>query len=770
MSRTMRSLYLVALLSACAASGPRPATIPVSPGYEAVAAELTRCIEHERSSKELPAISIALVDGGEVVWATGFGEARPGVPADASTIYRVGSVSKLFTDMALMQLVEEGTIDLDEPVQRLVPTFDPGPGAEGVTFRQLTAHRAGIVREPPVGNYFADDEPSLAATVDSLNGTGFRASPGSLTKYSNAGIAVLGRALELHHRQPYAQLMQERILDPLGMPGAAFEPTPAVRRRLAEARMWSYDGSESPAPTFELGMAPAGSLYASVLDLSTFLRALFAGGRGVLTPGTLEEMLTPGAGRFGIGFAISDLDGMRRCGHGGAVYGFSTELGFLPDAQLGAVVTSSMDVSNAVTRRLADHALRCLVARGEGRELPQLSLTEPLEPELATALAGVYAGPAGERAEVIGRPDGSCWLEWRGLRAALRREGEHLRVDDRHVFGARVEPLGSGLSIGAESYERLELPRPAPCPDHLAEYVGEYGWDHNVLVVREVGGALEALIEWFWFDALTEAGQDRFALPESRGLYPLEELVFERGSDGRVCAAVLGGVRFARRTSGTEDGQQFTIDPVHGEDELRALALAAAPPHEEGEFHQPDLVDLARAIPELRFDVRYATTNNFLETVFYPTAQAFLQRPAAAALEAARQELADEGLGLVIYDAYRPWHVTKMFWDATPPEHKHFVADPSRGSRHNRGCAVDLSLVDLTTGNIVETTGGYDEFSARSYNDYPGGTSLQRWYRERLRSAMQDHGFTVYAWEWWHFDFTGWEHYPILDRPFEELD
>ena len=167
--------------------------------------------------------------------------------------------------------------------------------------------------------------------------------------------------------------------------------------------------------------------------------------------------------------------------------------------------------------------------------------------------------------------------------------------------------------------------------------------------------------------------------------------------------------------------------------------------------------------------MRYATTNNFLETVFYPAARAYLQRPAAAALEEVRRELEGEGLGLVIYDAYRPWHVTKMFWDATPHEHKHFVANPARGSRHNRGCAVDLSLVELATGQVVETTGGFDEFSARSYADYPGGTSLQRWYRERLRRAMEDHGFTVYRWEWWHYDFTGWERYPILDRGIEEL-
>ncbi len=99
-----------------------------------------------------------------------------------------------------------------------------------------------------------------------------------------------------------------------------------------------------------------------------------------------------------------------------------------------------------------------------------------------------------------------------------------------------------------------------------------------------------------------------------------------------------------------------------------------------------------------------------------------------------------------------------------------FVADPSEGSRHNRGCAVDLTLIDLESGEPVLKTGGYDEFSARSYPDYPGGTSLQRWHRELLRSVMERNGFTVYEWEWWHFDFGGWREYPILDATFEELE
>lgn len=198
-------------------------------------------------------------------------------------------------------------------------------------------------------------------------------------------------------------------------------------------------------------------------------------------------------------------------------------------------------------------------------------------------------------------------------------------------------------------------------------------------------------------------------------------------------------------------------------------ALAATPPAEKGELAQPDLVDLATLAPDIRFDIRYATANNFLGVPVYPTARAFLQRPAANALLRAHRTLAADGLGLLIHDAYRPWHITKVFWDATPTEQHNFVADPAQGSRHNRGCAVDLTLYDLKTGKVVEMPGGYDEFSDRSFPDYPGGTSRQRWYRDRLRRAMSEEGFTVYEAEWWHFDYHDWKKFPVINVPFERV-
>jgi D-alanyl-D-alanine dipeptidase len=195
----------------------------------------------------------------------------------------------------------------------------------------------------------------------------------------------------------------------------------------------------------------------------------------------------------------------------------------------------------------------------------------------------------------------------------------------------------------------------------------------------------------------------------------------------------------------------------------------AGPPREAGPFRTPDLVELVALEPSIHLDVRYATEGNFLGRAVYPEARAFLQRPAAEALVRAHRALAKDGYGLLVFDGYRPWSVTKLFWDLTPPAKREFVANPKEGSKHNRGAAVDLSLYDLATGREVEMPSAYDEMSPRAYPGYSGGTAEQRARRDRLRAAMEHEGFTVEPNEWWHFNYRDWRHYPILDVPFSAI-
>src|SRR6201986_4621780 len=213
----------------------------------------------------------------------------------------------------------------------------------------------------------------------------------------------------------------------------------------------------------------------------------------------------------------------------------------------------------------------------------------------------------------------------------------------------------------------------------------------------------------------------------------------------------------------------YRITPLRPVEELRAEALKESPPREQGTFLAPDLVELVKLDPTIKLDIRYATTNNFLGTPLYTQARAFLQRPAAEALVRANQELHKQGYGLIIHDGYRPWYVTEIFWEATPNDKKIFVANPRPGSKHNRGCAVDLSLYDLKTGKEVKMPSGYDEMTPRAYADYAGGTADERARRALLRHVMEQQGFTVYPEEWWHFDYKDWKQYPILNVKFEDL-
>src|SRR4249919_1507182 len=155
---------------------------------------------------------------------------------------------------------------------------------------------------------------------------------------------------------------------------------------------------------------------------------------------------------------------------------------------------------------------------------------------------------------------------------------------------------------------------------------------------------------------------------------------------------------------------------------IALLVAQQAPPSTPEATRKADLVELVKLDPTIKLDIRYAGSNNFLGKPVYKEARAFLQRPAADALVAAHRELARDGYGLLIHDGYRPWAITKLFWDMTSGFQREFVADPASGSKHNRGCAVDLTLYDLKTGKTIEMPSTYDESTARAYAWYPGGT------------------------------------------------
>jgi D-alanyl-D-alanine dipeptidase len=180
------------------------------------------------------------------------------------------------------------------------------------------------------------------------------------------------------------------------------------------------------------------------------------------------------------------------------------------------------------------------------------------------------------------------------------------------------------------------------------------------------------------------------------------------------------------------------------------------------------LVDLGAFVPWARFDIRYATEDNFMKRKLYPEAKAYLRCPAARALAAAQAELERRGLGLKIYDAYRPYAVTVQMWE--PIRNPDYVADPARGSRHNRGAAVDLTLIDRKTGSELAMPTAYDDFTPRAAHAFTDLPEEQARNRALLREVMERHGFDALPSEWWHYDFRTWERFEVLDLTHAQIE
>jgi len=326
--------------------------------------------------------------------------------------------------------------------------------------------------------------------------------------------------------------------------------------------------------------------------------------------------------------------------------------------------------------------------------------------------------------------------------------------------------LSAGPSFGQSAAVTTRGPKPSDVPAEWKSWLGDYGPNSALFTVGEDHGHLFVTAKLFRTCVLSGPLNDRVRGQCGTARTPVS---LEKDSAGHLELKV-DQVSFQKRPYGVDPQNVARITPVRPLDELRREALAAVPPEEKGPFRKTDLVELAPLDPAIHLDIRYASSDDFLGAPVYTEARAFLQRPAAEALVRALHRLQPHGYGLLIHDAYRPWYVTKIFWDATPQEGKIFVADPAQGSRHNRGCAVDLTLYDLKTGKPIEMTGAYDEMSPRSHPTYPGGTSLERWHRDLLRWAMESEGFAVYEYEWWHFDYKDWREYAIGNIPFEKLD
>jgi CubicO group peptidase (beta-lactamase class C family) len=341
-------------------------------GVQSVLSGLNAQLEAEREQHGIAGLSVAVVYDQSIIWSEGFGQAnvQTSTPATPETLYRVGSITKLFTDTMLMQLRDAGKLQLDDPISLYLPDFQLASTdtSTAPTFRQIASHTSGLPREAPLNYWRTRQFPTADALVSSLRDTSLLFPPGTGYQYSNVGVAVMGHALEQIAGEPYQQYVGEHILQPLGMTHSGLDLKDSVRAQLAHGPSNSAaSASLDPYPDFA-GMTPAAGLYSSVDDMARFISLQFrdgpAGGAQVLAGSSLEEMRSPAsrispASDFAIGWELGTVDGQASIGHPGVVYGFTTQITLVPDLKLGVAVFTNARTNPA---SIADQILDELIS------------------------------------------------------------------------------------------------------------------------------------------------------------------------------------------------------------------------------------------------------------------------------------------------------------------------------------------------------------------------------------------------------------------------
>jgi CubicO group peptidase (beta-lactamase class C family) len=532
-----------------------PALAASGPDRASIVRLVSAAAQAEVDSGMMSGATIALVKDQETIFVRGFGFAdkQKQLPARPETVYRAGSISKLFTAMAAMQLVEKGRLDIDKPVTEVLPDFYIiNPFAEPMTLRQLMCHRSGMVRESPVGSYFDDSEPGVARTVASLSSCVLVHPPGTRTKYSNSGVTIVGHAVERVSGTPFERYAQEQLLKRFGMSDSGFVRTRGIRRNLATGylRVAQVGGGfrEIATPVFELGTLPAGNLYTTAEDLARFVQGLFRGATNVLRAGTLAEMFMPQLTRetngFGLGFSVGHFRGRKTVSHTGAVYGFTSSLVAAPGEKVGVIVLCNDDLATGPVRKLSGLALRLLLDEAdESRE------TVSESPGDLSAFTGDYESESfWGRVEV---EDGKLSLNCSGQRLALkpygrlRFEGSGVIANQWTVVFQEDAAKITGFTTPGQKFQRVDpakIPAPAPLWKSL---VGSYGPEFIPLIISIKHGHLYAMTENEFDNRVTPVNEWVFKMPP--GLYTDEQLVFQPDRKGRVHTAVLANMPLRRR-------------------------------------------------------------------------------------------------------------------------------------------------------------------------------------------------------------------------------
>lgn len=535
--------------------------------YAPVVERLRQLIAEQLRPGMLTGISIALVDDQRIVYADGFGlaDADRNLPAGADTVYRVGSVSKLFNAVAVMQQVEQGRLDLDAPVTQYDPAFSivvPFDDAPPLTLRQMLCHRSGMIRESPAGSYFDDTSPTVETTVRSVAQSVLVNRPVTKTCYSNVGPTIAGHLVSKVTGLDYEMYQQRYILGPLGMTNSGFHANERINAAAAHGYMNIAETGgtfrHEVAPRFELGTIPAGNLYASAVDIARLAMMVLAngqsGGQAILRPETLAEMLRPQLISepigFGVAFNIAKFAGQTLVGHNGAVYGFSSLLAILPEAKLAVVALANEDLVMGAVRSVAEPALELMLEAKTGAK-PIVPPTRKLSAAELERFVGEFESLSywaklsvedGQlKAVISGQPLTLAPVEPLKFLASGRWQ---YRAEV--VFTPGADGSVSEFQFLAQTFRRVAPAKTPKPPAAWQRFVGSYGPPFIPLVVSLRHGHLYAFTENMVDYRLTPINRSVFAMPP--GLYTDEQLVFHVAPDGSVPLATLANVDMPRQS------------------------------------------------------------------------------------------------------------------------------------------------------------------------------------------------------------------------------
>jgi len=536
--------------------------------YQPLKDSFTEIVDAELAEGITPGFSVAWIVDGKVVHSAGYGLADwdANKPATAETIYRAGSISKLFNAIAVMQQVEQGKLDLDAPIQKALPSFsiiNPFADMTPITLRQMLSHRSGMIREAPVGGYLDPSQPSIQDTLASVSGAVLVNPPNTFMRYSNVGPTIAGQAVVQASGTEYPEYQRKFILDPLGMKHSTWIMNDSLRPQLAKGKMRiAREGGEytfDVAPEFELGTIPAGNLYTTANDLAQF--AIFMLGSDasaeltppLVHPATFETMCYPqliddNTG-FGLGFYVGDFRGRKTLQHGGAVYGFSTVIIAIPEERIAVLVLSNADIASAPVRRLADASLNLLIKKLRGEAPPEPPKVVELESEQLAKFAGEYesesywASLKVEGDKLVGTLSGQP-LSFRATGPLRFLARGRMMNDTPFEFETAEDGTIKGFTAAGQEFTRVAEISPEP-PAAWSGFVGVYGPEFIPLVVSVRNGHLYGAIENEYEYRLKPVDRVTFALPP--GMYSDEQLVFQIDSAGKATGAIMANQYLSRR-------------------------------------------------------------------------------------------------------------------------------------------------------------------------------------------------------------------------------